>query len=250
MHLPNSRILPLVPSLGLAFFACGGEPIEPPVPVAIANASESYQMGKSGEWLSKPLRVQVTDDQGRGVRGVEVSWRIVSGSGQFAAYGLNVAETDVGVPLSTFVKPTDPGGIARVLFRPTAVGLNTVVAEAVGVRGSPVAFVTEAKVTVVHMGFLSACPGSPSTFEGPDGSPDVIVPVGTFIEWVRPQWLIEWVGDDCVARITATSTPPGGEVFDSGILRFWDQFEFVPRVVGTWEFTDQINGGAGRIIAQ
>ena len=77
-------------------------------------------------------------------------------------------------------------------------------------------------------------------------SNDVTVPVGAKVEWQYAEWLFQ----SCEARITSISVPPGGEAFDSGIIKPGLPFQFVPRVAGTWEYIDAINGGSGKLTAR
>jgi len=50
--------------------------------------------------------------------------------------------------------------------------------------------------------------------------------------------------------VKSTVVPDGGQPFDSGIVRPGDPFVFTPRVAGTWELTDVINGGTGKLIVR
>lgn len=228
-------------SIGVVLFAFGCEgptqPAQPSgAPAAIALVSGENQEGKAGERLPHPFVVRVTDERGAGVRNVEISWRVVSGTGDFSAPG--------GKRSSTVSRPTDADGFARATFRPTAVGMSAVAAEATGLPGSPVTFTTEATVLVVNFGPLFDC-GDPTFFSGPDGSSDVTVPVGTPVEWVYAPWL----APSCEARVTSDSEPSSGEPFDSGILNPGYRFRFVPEVAGTWEYSDVIGGGSGTLTA-
>ena len=97
---------------------------------------------------------------------------------------------------------------------------------------------------VIHFGPYFDCTpfNDPSEFQ----SSDVTVPVGAVVEWVYANWL----DASCKARITSSSVPPGGEPFDSGIIGPGQPFQFVPRVAGTWEYVDAINGGRGTLTAR
>jgi hypothetical protein len=70
--------------------------------------------------------------------------------------------------------------------------------------------------------------------------------LGARVTWVY----MEWVHPACTARVVSTLEPPGGTPFDSGILRPGQPFTFVPNVVGTWEFIDELNGGSGRLTVE
>lgn len=261
MSFSKSMLPWCVASLGLAALACGGdgplEPLDPdrPTPAAIASVSGDDQQGKAGEKLGEPFVVRVTDAQGDGVGGVEVTWRVASGAG-----GLWRVLGRTG-GLSTVFMDTDPDGIARVFFGPKVPGASTVTADVAGLQGSPVTFATDAIAMVVHVGFLDVlgdlsggcvnAQGEPeeSTFIAPDGSrDDVTVPVGTTVEWTGVEWLDPGT---CEVRIVSTLEPPGGEPFDSGILTLGrERFEFVPGVVGTWEYKDQVSGSTGTLTAR
>lgn len=86
------------------------------------------QAGLPGETLSSPLVARVADRFGNAVRGVVVTWRVVTGNGSLSA----------GTTL------TDAGGITSVLWTlgTQVTGQpDTVVAEAPGLEGSPAVFV-------------------------------------------------------------------------------------------------------------
>lgn len=232
-------------ALGLALCACGGdgtmEPLtEPPPPAAIAMVSGDDQEGKAGEWLPEPFVVRVTDSLGNPVQGVEVTWRITSGEGDF---GFSSGER-----LLTVSRYTNVDGSASALFRPTTLGTSTVVAEIAGRQGSSVTFSTAVAVVVIHLGPLFDCSDPPEaySFSGPDYSSDVGVPVETPVEWVYAPWLTS----GCEGRVASTSAPPGGEPFDSGILRPGERFRFVPDAAGTWEYEDQMSGATGTLTAR
>lgn len=216
------------------WWACGDGPSEPapgPSPAAIVAVSGQGQEGTVGEPLAEPLVVRVTDPSGAGVRGVPVTWRILSGAG-----GLRRG-TELG---TTATAGTDAEGLTGVVFVPFEVGASTVIAEAAGLDGSPIAFEAEASgpVGITFWDFWRV-------FTGPDGSADVTVPVGTTVRWAtHPEFRPEtWT-------VTATDAPPDGASFGSGILRGSDAFEFVPDAAGTWRYVDEISGAAGTITAR
>lgn len=243
-----------VAPLGLALYACGGDgvgdgPTEPPPtprqPAVIALVSGNDQDGKAGGVLADPLAVRVTDARGDGLGGVKVTWHVTSGAGELWS-----EEWEQLNELRDEGTRTDATGVTRIFFRPTVVGTSTVTAEVGGIQGSPVVFVTNASVMVIGFGYFSDCTDDEASFfQGPDGSRDVAVPVGTTVEW----WGVgtEWLPASCTnARIASTLEPPGGEPFDSGILTLDDSFEFTPGVAGTWEYVDQITGETGTLTAQ
>jgi hypothetical protein len=56
---------------------------------------------------------------------------------------------------------------------------------------------------------------------------------------------VEFLNNMSGAHIVSTSTPPGGEPFDSGMLNEDERFQFVPNVQGTWEYVDKVSGITG-----
>jgi hypothetical protein len=84
----------------------------------------------------------------------------------------------------------------------------------------------------------------PSLFRDKSGSNVYTVPVGVTVRWVYGTWMHR----DCRARVASTSVPPGGAAFSSEMLRPGERFELVPTVPGTWEFTDLVSGGNGKLI--
>ncbi len=233
MSFSKSRLPWCVASVGLVALACGGdgplEPLDPdrPTPAAIASVSGDGQEGKAGEMLGEPFVVRVTDAQGEGVAGVEVIWRVASGAGHLGR----------DPKLSMKSMDTNPDGLARVFFSPAAVGTSTVDAEVTGLQGSPVIFTTRATVTVIRF-LYDPMFGFP-VFESSHGFGSVKVPVGTTVEWA---WDGEGPGVPEAVHIVSTSVPPGGEPFDSGILRPGGRFQFTPGVAGTWEYEERLHG--------
>ena len=56
---------------------------------------------------------------------------------------------------------------------------------------------------------------------------------------------VEFLNNMPTAHFISTSTPPGGESFNSGVLNENERFKFVPNVQGTWEYIDNVSGVAG-----
>ena len=206
---------------------------------AVAVVSGDGQIGKAGLFLEKELVVRVTDAQGNGVEGVEVTWRVASGAGDMRSVG-PTGDITFADRLS---KRTADGGIASVQFRPHVLGTSTVVAEVPGLQGSPLVFTTEANVMVILVG--RAFGNEEVTyFASPGFDDEVHVPVGTTVEW----WESPFAGlGGVLVHITSTSVPPNGEPFDSGPISLETPFRFVPNVAGTWEYVDQETGGTGRL---
>lgn len=221
-------------ALGPALIACGGdgptEASQAPLPAAaVAIVSGDGQEGKAGEPLPDPFVVRVTDARGDPVAGVAVTWRLASGAGAFQG---GPGE----LPASTVRANTDPDGVSRARFRPSALGTSTVSAEIVGVEGSPVTFSTHASAVVIRVAYDFFGPYAYLSFSGPEGSNDVTVLAGTAVEWT-------WEGipgrPDAI-RVVSTSVPAGGTSFDSGPLRPYERFRFVPGVAGTWEYEEAL----------
>lgn len=223
------------PLLCLALVACGGDgpldPAEPPAPstaAAISLVSGDGQEGKAGEALPDPFVVRVTDDRGEGVEGVQVTWSVAAGAGDF---------------LQDVSWRTRRDGIHRVVFRPTTLGTTVVAAEAVGLEGSAVTFSTEASGVLIGFNYD---PFGESWFAGPAGTSDVSVPVGTTVEWV-----VKWSpGGTGTAHIVSRAEPPGGGSFDSAVLTYAQRFQFVPGVPGTWEYVELGSGATGALTAR
>lgn len=239
-----------VVSLSLALWACADPPLVPsppapqpslvppppapqpgaPVAAALAHVSGNNQMGKAGERLADPFVVRVTDTQGRGASGVVVEWSVATGAGAFS-WG----EEGTIVRTST---TTDGDGLAEVLFLPTILGKTSVTASVSTLPDRPVTFTADANIQVivfVEWGW--------ARFSGPDGAPDVVVPVGTPVEWKEAYSSVPFT-------VTSTSIPIGGVPFDSRILTRGDRFRFVPTVAGTWEYSDQFSGATAKLTAR
>jgi hypothetical protein len=188
-----------------------------------------------------PLVVAVKDGQGSSVPFVRVNWAVESGD---AVLGSCPDWWPAGVSRTTRTRVADDGvSQAAMRVQATGIGSSTVTASVLGVGGSPVAFSLDVTVALIYVdGFLV----SEGRFRGPYDNPDVAVPVGTRVEFpiVNP-----------TAHIVSTSSPPGGVSFDSGPLESdWrsaekEWFGFVPNVVGTWTFVDQITGATGTVTA-
>lgn len=252
--MPGWRSRWTVPVLVAGLLACGdgtprqplspGEPLPPAPgsPAAIALVSGDGQEGKAGERLAEAFVVRVTDEAGAGVEGVEVAWRITAGEGSVRSGQVRT--------IASATTTTDADGLAEVSFIPTALGPSTVSAVVPGSpSGSSVTFRADATGLVIGIGgnwdfkgdWRSRNFGWGNLFMGPDGAEDTTVPVGTTVEWVN--WIAE-------ATVTSTTVPPGGASFDSGTLSAEDRFRFVPRVAGTWEYTDEVTGEPGTLTAR
>ncbi len=210
---------------------------ENPAPTAISLVSGNAQNGKAGEQLAEPFVVRVTDQSGNGVSNQAVSFEITSGGGALGG------RCDVTTSVQIRSSQTDADGVATMAFMPTVLGRSTVSARLSG-PAAPVTFSADATVLVVefwfgywNFGFVGPC----------TNSGDVVVPVGTPVEWRIP------VHDDrypVTYTVTSASAPAGASGFDSGVLNSDERFRFVPLVAGRWEYRDRITGLMGSLTAQ
>jgi Bacterial Ig-like domain (group 1) len=220
--------------------ACDKVPTEQPVASHIAIFGGDDQVANAGSSLANPLSVRVTDGGGRGLPNVKVDWQITSGEGEF------LSASD-GRPLIQSFSVTNTDGVARVLVQFTVPGTSTVAASVAGLQGPPLTFtatVFKPADVVIRFGPFFDC--TPLSDTSVFVSNDVTVPVGAKVEWQYAEWLFQ----SCEARITSISVPHGGEPFDSGIIKPGLPFQFVPRMAGTWEYVDAINGGSGKLTAR
>jgi hypothetical protein len=229
---------------------CGQDAPTPPATEAsqIIIYAGDNQTWPSGSILPSALAVRVTGDGERGVPGTPIEWHVTSGGGELLSGSAGGFRP---LPDAQPFTVSDAQGVARVYFRPTAIGTSTVVASTVGPQLAPVTFTAKATTpiaVVVNFGPIFDCTPftDPSTFTGPDNSSDVVVDVGAPVEWVYAPWL----NPVCTARVSSTSTPPGGDRIDSGIIGPGAHFSFVPNVAGTWEYVDAVNGGRGTLTAR
>ena len=210
----------------------------------LAMVYGDLRVAAAGSRLPLPLAVRVTGGQGTGVPNVRVKWDAPPGAGELLSFPEER-------PLDSPFTATDADGVARVVYRPTVAGVRTVTASVPGLRGSPVRFTTSATGpmdVLIRFGPFFDCtpPNDPSNFVGPTGSSHVTARLGATVTWVY----MEWVHPACTARVVSTLEPPGGKPFESGTLRPGQPFTFVPNVVGTWAFTDELNGGSGRLTVE
>ena len=118
--------------LVFASAACGGNSdVEPPVPANVEAVGGIDQSGTVGTALTDSLKVQVTDVDGNGVRGVSVTWSVLTGGGQV-------------LPATATTNTT---GVAATEFTlgPTE-GDQQTQAQVSGLLGSPVMFTAHAHV--------------------------------------------------------------------------------------------------------
>lgn len=96
----------------------------PPVPERVEKSAGDGQTGVVGTGLADPLAVRVVSADGRPVRGVAVSWKVIAEG-----------------TLTDTVQATDADGVSRVRWTlGTSTGVHGVEARVPGLGGSPVAF--------------------------------------------------------------------------------------------------------------
>jgi hypothetical protein len=200
----------LASPLGLCAMACQGDsfaftqPPSPAVPSRLELVSGNNQVGKTYGWLPEPFVVRATDEAGRPIPRVIVTWHVASGEGAF-----RIGAQDVG-PHATTV--TNTFGEVEVWFRPQTLGEHTVTATQPNVPFVP--FTTDVRTLVI--GWWGEFLGG-----------NISIPIGIAVEW-HP-WF------EVPARIRSTQVPAGGESFDTGEF-IGTPFRFVPGVVGTWTY--------------
>ena len=211
----------------------------------LAIVAGNDQIGKAGEPLSEPFVVRVTDGQGLAVPNVRVDW-----SGRGSTCPISRSDRPCYYELDfSYGTTSDSDGLAQVSFSPSSVGTSEVTARPAGLAvNARVSFTAETTVLVIAL-VDDSYYGLP-TFMGPycfcdsnwipPSCSDGFVPVGTPVELVNYR---------STARIVSTSAPAGGASFDSGTLSENGRFQFVPRVVGVWEYTDEISGVTGTLTA-
>lgn len=199
-----------------------------------------------GPWIwayqnhNRPLVVSVKDGQGEDVPYVPVSWRVESGAG--VLFGGCSRFDPTALTSRTHVHGWSPD--TAVDFLPRVYGPSTVSAAIPGVQGSPVTFTMDATRVLMYVGEQGFVGPHFSGYGEPPSS-HVTVPVGASVEFL--------VSSE-TAHVVSTSTPPGGEAFDSGMLTKTvlvtePMFGFVPNVPGTWEFVDLVGGTTGTVTA-
>jgi hypothetical protein len=137
---------------------------------------------------------------------------------------------------------TNSQGYSSVAFTPSLLGTTMVQAAIPGSSVSPVTFTLEATGLLIafvrRWGDWDYPDFWAVSFEPPCGNCDVVVPVGTSVEWFN-QHLDFWNPDPWM--VMAVTAPPGGELFNSGPLNPEARFQFVPEVAGTWEYVGPPN---------
>lgn len=203
----------------------------------------NYQQGTSGDPLPHALSVKVTDGNGQAVPNVSVSWASVPGRGTLLDGCPWTASWDQAIVTGRTGSDGQATGVATMTFRPRDfdVGITTISAALRGTAPTPVTFTVDITTMVVP---LAHDPWFDTVgFRGPRIAPFFTAPLGATIEFRNnvPATRMSY------ARIMSTSIPPGGEAFDSGELTPGRRFTFVPRVMGTWHFIDQVSGVRGEL---
>lgn len=204
-------------------------------------AEGDHQQGRSDEALPTPLRVKLTDGNGDPVPNVSVSWSTRSVRGSLLDGCPWTSSWDLASTTARTLPDDAFAGLSSLRFRPREfeVGTTTVSAAVSGVAGSPATFTVD--ITTMAIALAQDWFMRETRFRGPYVGPWFFAPVGATVEFRN---------DVSAARIRSTSTPPGGEAFDSGQLGQGERFAFVPRVAGTWQFVDEVSGATGELTVQ
>jgi hypothetical protein len=194
----------------------------PPVPERVEKSGGDGQTGVVGAGLADPLAVRVVAADGRPVRGVPVSWRVV-----------------VGGTLSDTVQATDAEGVSRVRWTlGTYPGVLGVEARVPGLAGSPVVF------------RATAGPGSPARMEriqgdGQSGS------VG--LELSAPLWVqVRDRYGNAVSNNTRVewATAAGGTLYGPGLNTFSDGLAAATWKLGPGEGPQTATATAGGLTVE
>jgi hypothetical protein len=226
----------------LCITGCDRESFPELIAARITVFSGNNQDAPDGLRLGQPLAVRVTGVGGGPTPGVEVFWQVEQGSGQFRSY----PDDQTLTPAKSV---TDSNGVARVYFLPQVLGPSLISASAVELAPLSATFVATDKpnVEIVFGPIFDCTPfNDPSSFSLTNHSPVLTAPINAKVGLSYATWLAA----SCTARIRTRSVPEGGEPFDSGVLSPGQIFVFTPRVAGTWEFEDVINGGTGRLVVR
>ena len=198
--------------------------------------------------LRVPFAVRAVDADGRPLPAVRIQWRVIAGSGELTAY-------PGGERLTDNTTTTGSDGVAAVSFRSRSLGSGIVSASATG--AAPVEFHTvtdpalEPPAVIITGGPLFDCTGGADPTRYWVGTPPAVDTVLSAVAGTRVGLrYADYLSYACTARFKSTSVPAGGTPFDSGVIHAGDMFEFKPDAVGTWTFTDAINGGSGTLIVR
>jgi hypothetical protein len=218
---------------------------------ALSVVSGDGQDGKTGEPLDEPFAVMATDGLGNPAANVRVTWTVVQGGGGF------LEDADPDDPWDWYSSGTEEAsgytnaeGLAQVRFAPRTLGAVSANVE-LGGASATTTFTLDVNVLVIDysMAWLlgpifddATCRVDPyggQCFPDP-GCTNCLgsVPLGTTIEWVNHL---------ARAQIVSTSHPSNGTGFSSPVLGQGDRFQFVPAVVGGWEYVDQVLGTPGTL---
>ncbi len=233
--------------LGLALFGCGVDRVvepepEPqaPIPAALVVVSGDHQEGLASDRLVDPLVVRVVDASGNGVPGVLVTWELTPNHGLMCPTVQAFCWSDRGHTV------TDGLGLSRAWLWPNR-GLASVSATVANLPGSPVSFAVTVTGVVIPFWPRTECGGlnDPVRFWDPDAPQVFTVQLGLTVVWQYGD--AEFMPLQCEARVVSTSAP-GEQGFDSGILHPGDRFSFVPAVAGTWTYQDTYTGGSATLV--
>ena len=150
----------------LVLAACGGGEEPPGPPAALEDLSGASLTGTVGRELANPLRVRVTDGDGRGVPGVAVNFTVTAGGGLITQIPVATASSGVLFSVAAVVDSTDANGESQARWT-----LGTGAGEqraSVTVAGAPTLNIT-AQATTDEPADLVFAPGS--AFIGIAGQP-------------------------------------------------------------------------------
>ena len=143
----------------------------PPAPITsrVAVVSGNNQEVRDGSRLTDPLTIRVTREGGAAAAGVEVSWRVTEGAGEFHDFPDDQ-------PLNPAVSTTDADGVARIYFFPTAIGQSVVTASADRVTSSRAAFIANdrPRFEIVFGPFFDCTPFTDPSKFSLNNSPDMV----------------------------------------------------------------------------
>jgi plastocyanin len=199
---------------------------EPGPASTLSMVSGDQQVGVNNTVLPQPLVVEVSDEFGNGIQGVDVEW------------------TATNATLSATSVPTDASGLSQVTVTLGAEGAVTVTAAATGLIGSPVTFnatatgeptiPTTATVRVGNIFFTS----NQNTTTNP--AVDTVAVGGT----------VTWLWGPSAGTHSVEST--GSPTFTSSTVRSSGTYDFTFTTAGTYQYTCSVHPGqmTGRIVVR
>lgn len=175
-------------------------------PAQLAVSGGNGQVARSNQQLAEPLVTRVIAADNGPVPGATVTWEVTSGD---------------AVLLDSLESTTDGEGLTsnRVQLG-TDLGPNAFTATATGTASEASFEVTATLPFTLRVTMQNIA------FNAESGGDDVTIKLGDAIRWVNL--------DPDQHTATSTSTPMGGNAFDSGLMNNGDTFRFVPDARGEW----------------